>query len=190
MRPIVLVCNVLGVTLLTLGNYRMATDSVDISPISEISRNSPGLFVPIPKASPISATMIAANSREALIRPLFVPSRRPFRPPPRSDLQPKPASPSPASNKQSHDAAGGGGTGLAKPSLIGISLSAAGGKALLKAANHLPEWVPVGGEMMGWKVQSVGQSSARIVRDDDHAILRLYPDLLTAPGVENDGRNP
>jgi hypothetical protein len=108
-----------------------------------------------------------AEYRETLARPLFAKTRAPFvaPPPPPPPVQaPAPPPPAPV---------------LIDPgfSVGGVMITEVLRKAyLMKKPEPRGVWVSEGEDFMGWKVQSIGASTAKLEQNNRTIELRLYPD--------------
>lgn len=116
---------------------------------------------------PTASARPIADYRETLARPLFAKTRAPYvaPPPPPPPVQPPPPPP-PAPV-------------LVDPgfSVGGVMITDALRKAyLMKKPEPHGVWVGEGEHFMGWKVQSIGASTAKLEQNDRTIELRLYPE--------------
>jgi hypothetical protein len=118
--------------------------------------------------APTASVRPIAEYRETLARPLFAKTRAPFVPPPPPPPPPvqAPAAPPPAPV-------------FVDPgfSVGGVMITDVLRKAyLMKMPGPHGVWVGEGENFMGWKVQSIGASTAKLEQNNRTIELRLYPE--------------
>jgi hypothetical protein len=167
-RPRYVSLLVVAATGLALVNLWLLGTPIDVSPVTPPA----GTFSP-PDASGTdevpSAVVQLGDLSEMVARPLFSPTRRA----PAPQVETQPAAPTPVTAVS--DAR----------SLRLIGTMGEGGdasrRALIRPADRPAAWFEIGGEIDGWRVEKIGESSVVIVRGGDREELSLY-----APAASED----
>jgi len=159
-----------GLTVAAALDVWLALDLADVAsappPAAEHAAWQPK---PAAASEPIPVVKPLAEYRQTLERPLFAKTRAPYVPPP---APPPPAlvqAPPPAPAAPVFVDPGF--------SVGGVMINGGTRKAyLMKKPQPHGLWVREGEDFMGWKVQSVGASTARLQQNDRTIELRLYPE--------------
>jgi len=156
---------------LVLANLAMATHPIDTSAItSQQSRQDIFSVAGTAGDAGQASDLSKASFAEWFSRPLFAKNRRPWEPPRLPPSPPKRiAQPEKPVVRQ-----------VDPPdfNLIGISISAARAKALVRRNSELPPvWVSEGDAVGDWTVSAIGSQSIIVRQADRTASVNLYPDV-------------